>query len=197
MSIPIYNPAPGWVPPRNQHIYLYHGCTTVDKVNIERHGIDLSKCRVDTDFGRGFYTTTVKYQAQQWAWNRFYDPAVKNAPMNQPVVLTFRVDRHDLSKLWSISFVLADPGKDEFWSLVQHCRQSTPTNIRDHRGPVHLADGTSWYDVAYGPVAAYWRQRYAMQDADQISFHTHQGVNLLNHLIDSGDKQQYSGEGLE
>jgi hypothetical protein len=168
----------------------------VDQVNIQNHGIDLTRCRVDTDFGRGFYTTTVEYQARQWAWNRYYDPAVKRLPMNQPVVLTFRVDRHRLAKLSFISFVLADPYKDDYWSLVQHCRQSTPGSINDHRGPEHEPDGTHWYDVACGPVAAFWRQKFAMQDADQFSFHTTRAVGLLNRLIKSGNNAEYSAYSL-
>jgi serine/threonine protein kinase len=41
-------------------------------------------------------------------------------------------------------------------------------------------------DVACGPVAAFWRQRYAMQDADAFSFHTAGGVRVLQRLIDRG-----------
>lgn len=187
---PIYAPAPPWSPPRSRYIRLYHGCTSVDAANIAT-GIDLTKCRIDTDFGRGFYTTTVRYQARQWAWTRFYDPAVARIRPNQPVVLKFVLDRHQLADLLFISFVLGGRSKKSFWSLVQHCRQSTPGTINDHRGPVPQSDGTRWYDVACGPVAAFWRQKYAMHDADQVSFHTDRGVRLLNRLIDSGDKNRY------
>ena len=197
MSAAIYRAAPDWFPHHHEFVDLYHGCTSSDKALIDAQGIQLQKCRVDTDFGRGFYTTTVKYQAQQWAWTRYYDPAVRNASMNQPVVLTFRVARHELCKLWSLCFVLGATGNDAFWSLVQHCRQSTPTTIRDHKGPVVLADETTWYDIVCGPVAAFWRQRYAMHDADQVSFHTPQGIAILNRIIATGDMQYYWGEGLE
>ena len=40
---------------------VYHGST----VKIERPL--LAKCRSNTDFGRGFYTTTSKEQAEKWA----------------------------------------------------------------------------------------------------------------------------------
>lgn len=196
MPLPPYPPvAPAWTPSRSQYIDLYHGCTSVDKASIDK-GIDLTKCRIDTDFGRGFYTSTVEYQARMWAWKRFYHPAVKLIRPNQPVVLKFHVDRHQLANFQFISFVLADPGKDDFWSLVQHCRQSAAGAIHDHRGPVVLADGTNWYDVACGPVSAFWRQKFAMQDADQFSFHTLAGVGLLNALILSGNKSDYSFESL-
>jgi Protein of unknown function (DUF3990) len=186
---PIYAAAPPWVPPRSQYIRLYHGCTSHDANNIQTHGIDLTLCRTDTDFGRGFYTTTVLYQARQWAWNRFYDPAVTRIRPNQPVVLKFLVNRYHLADLYFISFVLGGRTNRDFWSLVQHCRHRVPGTIKDHRGPVYQPDGTRWYDVACGPVAALWRQRYAMQDADQVSFHTAGGVRVLQRLIDSKNKK--------
>jgi hypothetical protein len=152
----------------------------------------LSRCRVDADFGRGFYTTTVKYQARQWAWTRFYDPAVSRIRPNQPVILRLLLDRDDLAGLVSISFVLGGRAETAgFWSLVQRCRQSTPSAINDHRGPVSLSDGTRWYDMACGPVAAFWRQRVAMQDADQFSFHTPSGLRVLQRLIDSGSENSF------
>ena len=150
----------------------------------------MTLCRVDTDFGRGFYTTSVEYQARQWAWLRFQNPRSHTSRSNRPVVLKFLVDRHDLAALASVHFVLG--GRSEragFWSLVQHCRQSTPAAINDHRGPVSLSDGTRWYDMVCGPVAAFWRQRVAMQDADQFNFHTPRGVGVLQHLIDGGLKR--------
>ena len=104
--IPIYAPAPAWSPPQSRYITLYHGCTSHDATSILQYGIDLARCRHDTDFGRGFYTTTVLYQARQWAWARFYDPAVAQQRPNQPIVLKFVVNRHYLARLTCISFVL-------------------------------------------------------------------------------------------
>ncbi len=192
---PIYKPAVPWAYPRSRYIRLSRmhqpGCP-----EHPTHGIDLKRCRPDTDFGRGFYTTTVLYQARQWAWARFYDPAVANVRPNQPVVLRFVVDRQRLADLYFISFVLGGRSNSSFWSLVQHCRQSTPKKINDHRGPVLQSDGTRWYDVACGPVAAFWRQRYAMNGADQFSFHTTGGVRFLERLIESGNNKFFSVEPL-
>src|SRR5262245_13835671 len=101
---PIYAAAPAWSPLRSRYLRLYHGCTSHDANNIQGHGIDLALCRLDTDFGRGFYTTTVLYQARQWAWARFYDPVVARIRPNQPVVLKFVLDRHRLADLNFISF---------------------------------------------------------------------------------------------
>jgi hypothetical protein len=47
---------------------LYHGS------NVEFSTIDLSKSKDKRDFGRGFYMTTLKPQAESWAvrmYNRY------------------------------------------------------------------------------------------------------------------------------
>jgi hypothetical protein len=185
----IRDPADPWGK-RSKYVILWHGCTTVDKNAIEKNGVDPAKGRADTDFGRGFYTTTIERQARYWAWIRFYDPKFKRATGFQPVVLRFRVERHELAKLTCINFGVGAYENEDFWSLVQHCRQSTATAVNDHAGPV-AEGGHQWYDIACGPVAAFWDQRSAMHDADQISFHTTAAAQLLTDLINSGDSNQY------
>ncbi len=177
-----FDPAPKWGGPHRQHIRLYHGCLLNDKKLILQNGIDLNHSRVNSDFGRGFYTTTVFYQAEQWAWTRFHK--MKAQVRNFPVVLEFVLDRRELSDLRWMSFVLGSRENHDFWSLVQHCRQSTNAAIRDHRGPVpDPKDNTWWYDAVGGPVAAIWQQKFALHDADQISFHTNDGIRPLNEQI--------------
>jgi hypothetical protein len=168
---------------------LWHGCTTEDKNEIERLGVDLLKGRPNTDFGRGFYTTTLERQARHWAWTRFYDPRFARMTGVQPVVLRFTVDRHDLAKLTALCFLIGDYSCEDFWSLVQHCRQSTQMTIFDHQGPV--SESGEWYDIVYGPVSAFWDQRSAMNDADQISFYTRKAAKMLTDLINSGNSKQY------
>jgi hypothetical protein len=198
--VPIRDPAPLWSNPDvNRYVILWHGCVTDDKNAIEKSGVDPTLGRPNTDFGRGFYTTTIERQARHWAWARFYDPKFSRATGIQPVVLRFRVDRHELAKLAAIAFGSGDYDDTDFWSLVQHCRQSTPLTdppprtIRHHHGPVehHAGSGHFWYDVAHGPVAAFWEQRSAMHDADQISFHTRAAADVLNRLIHSKQTDQY------
>ena len=194
--MPILNPAPAWVLPVNRYVILWHGCTTDDKDAIETHGVDPSAGRPNTDFGQGFYTTTIERQARHWAWTRFYDPKFRRRSGIQPVVLRFKVDRHDLANLKCFGFGSGDYNNEDFWSLVQHCRQSTPKTdppphtVNDHAGPV-AEGGRHWYDVVYGPVAAFWDQRSAMHDADQISFHTKKAAQLLTDLMNSGDPDKY------
>jgi Protein of unknown function (DUF3990) len=190
--MPLLDPAPPWNPPTSTHIVLWHGCTTVDRDAIKAKGVQPTKGRPNTDFVRGFYTTTVKRQARHWAWVRFYDPEFVKQGGFQPVVLRFNVLRADLARRTCISFGAGDYHNTSFWSLLQHCRQSTASIVNDHHGPV-VEDG-NWYDIACGPVAAFWDQRSAMHDADQVSFHTDDAASLLTVLINSGKKDQYDWE---
>src|SRR5271154_5652424 len=96
-QMPILNPAPLWQGDRSDYIELWHGCTTPDKDAMESFGVVVTTGRVDADFGRGFYTTTLERQARHWAWLRFYDPAFVRMTGLQPVALRFRVDRHKLA----------------------------------------------------------------------------------------------------
>jgi len=199
--MPIYNAAPPWRPSRSQVFTVYHGCTTLDLQRIASSNLApytgalrVASGRVTTDFGRGFYTTSIERQAKQWAWYRYYDPKLSRATACQPCVLRFTLDRHALAQLSSIAFALGHYDDEDFWSLVQHCRQSVdadPANsvaevMHDHHGPVRHKNG-NWYDVAYGPVAAFWTQRSAMVNTDQLSFHTQAGEDMLNAIINAND----------
>lgn len=200
----ILNAAPPWKADRSEYIILWHGCTTFDRISLETKGIDLSRCRTDADFGRGFYTTTLERQARQWAWSRYYDslvdPAQANQPGNRPVVLQFKVRRFGLKprqgdlddgidKLSSLCFVRRDYENDDYWSFVQHCRRSEPGGSSGKRAGVIHDHGRcpgGWYDVVSGPVAAFWEQRVSMDGADQVSFHTRKAIRLLNELLRNG-----------
>ena len=153
----------GWT---NQRLVLYHG--TLDaQVSSILGGINLRAGRFNTDFGQGFYTTTVRRQALSWAWQ-----LSQRRPRTQPVVISFDVDRDALAGLECLWFVRGSFDADDFWSLIMHCRGG---------GTGHVRGGANrWYDIVIGPVAASWRQRLAIYDADQVSFHTTRAVNLLN-----------------
>jgi Protein of unknown function (DUF3990) len=201
-NIPILTKAPNWTAPLSDYVILWHGCTVVNKNDIEKAGIKLQSCAVDTDFGRGFYTTTLERQARYWAWDRFYDWQARNPKKtgNQPVVLRFRVRRYSvkprrsaledgLDKLLSLQFVRGDYHNEDYWSLVQHCRTSTKAVVHDHNRPPN-----GWYQMVAGPVAAFWKQRVAMDDADQVSFHKG-GIYLLQALLDEGKGKGPAGRG--
>jgi hypothetical protein len=193
----VLNRAPDWMPERCHFAVPWHGCTNLDRRGIEEaHGVDLAFSRLDLDFGRGFYMTTLRRQAEHWAVRRFDSRNVEKMN-NQPVVLRFRLSRFELAQLRSLHFVLAGYDDEDYWSLVQHCRTSkaargaAPAVINDHGGPIHEI-GHWWFDMVSGPVVADWKQRAVLQGMDQFSFHTNAGVALLNDAVLSGDPERYS-----
>ncbi len=165
MSIrPVVFPPATWA---NQDIVLYHGtigsfaAAIVTKVLV-------GKGNPNTDFGPGFYTTTSDRQAQTWA----AEIAATISPPDVPAVIQITVPRDELARLHALAFVRGDFSADDYWSFVHHCR----LGALDHGRP-----GTKvCYDVVYGPVAAFWRQRLLVADADQVSFHTLTAEVVLN-----------------
>src|SRR5262249_53873804 len=126
MSPPLLSPALPWRLRRSEFVTLWHGCTERDRIAIENHGISLKYCRVDSDFGRGFYTTTLKQQAKDWAWIRYTkwlaDPANKGLH-NKAMTLRFDVRRYGktprmnrlddgMDRLASLHFVLGNSTND-------------------------------------------------------------------------------------
>lgn len=160
--------SPPYIPPAwtNQPLVLYHG--TIDLcVTPILSGINISMGSPNTDFGQGFYTTTVKRQAHTWAWLRSH-----LTPGSIPAVLRFELDRDALSHLDILSFVLGNYDADDFWSLVFHCRSGNPPHAR--------MSGGGLYDVVVGPVAASWKQQLLISETDQISFHTLKAASILD-----------------
>jgi hypothetical protein len=159
-----------------------------------RSGIVHSKGQPDTDFGQGFYTTTLLRQAADWAYMRYKRESLFNRgmPDYQPVVAWFVVLRGELARLDSLAFVRGDYGADAYWSFVQHCRSSGRATksrsavVHDHQRDTSATP--TWYDMVSGPVAAFWQQRSAMLGADQIGFHTARGVDVLNDIMRSGTR---------
>lgn len=157
-------------PPRrwaNQPLVLYHGTTAAGAAEILRSGVRVSRGREDRDFGRGFYSTTVRKQADQWAWSLAH-----KQPGATPAVIELTIDRDELSHLETLCFVRGDRDAVDFWSLVVHCRSRRVGHGR--------LGSRELYDVVIGPVAAFWKQRVTMHDSDQISFHTVDAEKLLN-----------------
>jgi hypothetical protein len=107
-------------------------------------------------------------QAKSWAW------LLANAGRTprQGAVVELTVHRDDLAQLQTLAFVRGHYSADDYWSFVFHCRQGAS----DH-GRSGVNGGL--YDAVYGPVAAFWMQRVAMADSEQISFHTPTGAACL------------------
>lgn len=154
------------VPWQNQDLVLYHGTIEKYRASIV-HGIDVTRGRVNLDFGQGFYTTTFERQAVSWA-------RVKSLrePGSKPVVLRFQVARESLAQLESMWFIRGTAMASDFWSLVFHCR----------RGRSHRRTGNAgWYDVVVGPVVNPPLASFSVLPGyDQISFHTPIASQVLN-----------------
>jgi Protein of unknown function (DUF3990) len=167
--VPHFLAPPPWT---NQDLWLYHGTLLHHAKDILK-GVDLARSKPRTDFGRGFYTTTLKRQARAWAWTLSL-----RSPGTVPAIIQFTVDRNLLSRLDTLWFVRGNFDAADFWSLVHHCRGTGGPHRRGlldrYRKPIE------WYVVVVGPVAAFWQQRAAILDADQASFHTKKAAKLLN-----------------
>jgi hypothetical protein len=165
------SPRPSNIPPvwENQDIVLYHGTLKRFAELILQNGIDLSKSQIGRDFGIGFYTTTILYQAEDWAWQALRG---KNAlPDDTPAVLRYQIRRENLAKLDSLWFIDAQRSNEDFWSFIFHCRNGNLGHGR--MGPV------LYYDCVAGAVTASWEQRKVFEGTDQISFHTEVALSLL------------------
>jgi hypothetical protein len=158
-------PLPGILIWSDQDIVLYHGTLDIPVASIVR-GVDLNKCKYLRDFGRGFYTTTKRTQAERWA----NDLAAQTAGA-APAVVAFTVERNNLAPLETLFFVRGTAAAIDFWSFVQFCRSSATDHGRAH---------TPWYDLVVGPVTASLRRQTIIPDGDQVSFHTPNATALLD-----------------
>lgn len=170
-------------------ITLWHG--TADRfVDGIRKGIDLNFSRTRLDFGRGFYTTTFRDQADLWA-----ERAALRKVGSRPVVLEYRIAWERLAPLDSLIFVRPEPDNEFFWSLVTHCRNSpkdAPVLDPVFSHQYRVAEGRFWYDMVCGPVAAKsGRTRQVWPKFDQFSFHTGRATAILDGLMRSGKDTEF------
>lgn len=155
------------IPHRRGPIRLYHGTGLASATSILAAGVVVGRGRPGTDFGPGFYTTTLERQAQRWAYEQASRDRVPAA------VLALDVDHEDLAGLVTLSFVRGDFAAEDFWSFVVHCRLALD-------GDHGREGGSRLYDVVAGPVSSFWKQRLLIADVDQISFHSPTAQTVLN-----------------
>ena len=154
---------------------LYHGTNcVVDK-------IDLNKCRPYKDFGRGFYLTTIKEQAEKMAQR------VSKIYGGKPVVNVFRYDSV-VDK--EINVKIFDAPTEEWARFV----------INNRNGEKSAGDNNldNKYDIVIGPVAnddlallfrqfsngmieidTLIREMKYKKLTDQYSFHTEKALRFL------------------
>jgi hypothetical protein len=151
----------------NQDIVVYHGTVNTYVPALTGRAVSVSAGQRNTDFGPGFYTTTLFPQAENWAKR-----ITRGKSGTRPVVVEYAISREALGRLDALAFVRGHDSADDLWSLIRHCRSG---------GLSHRRTGTSGcYDLVYGPVAMDWKQKIAAFDGDQISFHTAAAESVLN-----------------
>jgi Protein of unknown function (DUF3990) len=171
----------------NPPVALYHGTKTYALRSSWTSGnpltlgqklafaIDWNRCRQGTDFSRGFYTTTSRHQASQWANNSVRSLQKQaGAWAADAVLLRFEVDRDQLALLDVLAFVRDSA---DYYEFVRFCRgqkwgpaDAPPTHGRAAPKPA--------YDVVLGPVTV-GRQNLIIQGGDQVSFHSDAAFHCL------------------
>ncbi len=148
---------------------MYHGTVDVFAAAIVAK-VQVALGQPNTDFGPGFYATTLLRQAYTWGAQRAARKGTGAA-----AVIEITVSRDDLAGMQTLGFVRGDFAADDYWSFVHYCRHGALDHGR--AGPHRF------YDVVYGPVAAFWNQRTSITDADQIGFHTPAAEVILNRSL--------------
>ena len=112
---------------------LYHGS------NVEVSEIDLKRCRRFKDFGQGFYLTSLKEQARDWAFK-----VTRRSGSGEAIVSVYEFDE----KVFELNYlVLMEP--DSQWAeFVINNR-----NREFHDFQSTLSNHDNKYDIVHGLVA--------------------------------------------
>src|SRR5256885_7978263 len=112
---------------------FYHGTGERYAKAIRDNGIDLDKSSPKTDFGRGFYLTIKRAQAEEWAR--------KNFALDRPTVMHFRVPyAYLVPGSRSLCGKVFGSANAEYLAFVRHHRVNGP--------PI----GGGGYDFVEGPL---------------------------------------------
>jgi hypothetical protein len=149
---------------------LYHGS------NVEVRKPSLLKSRKNTDFGRGFYTTTQKEQAEHWTSIK-----MDRAKKGRRVVSVFEVDETILSNL---EFKIREfHGPDEAWlNFVVNSRKGIEHDYDLVFGPVandKVFTVVNLYESGVINATTAIAELKAYNTYDQLSFHTERVIKEL------------------
>lgn len=149
---------------------LYHGS------NVEVRKPSLLKSRKNTDFGRGFYTTTQKEQAEHWTSIK-----MDRAKKGRRVVSVFEVDETILSNL---EFKIREfHGPDEAWlNFVVNSRKGIEHDYDLVFGPVandKVFTVVNLYESGIINATTAIAELKAYKTYDQLSFHTERVIKEL------------------
>jgi hypothetical protein len=167
---------------------LYHGS------NQSFDNVDLSKSKNRRDFGRGFYTTTIRDQAQQWGYNMFnrfggegiFLYEFEFSPSDNLKSKQFT----DISDEW-FDFILSNRVSD----VLQHDFDFVQGPVANDKTVLTI---TGFIDGIFTREEAMRRLRYSKTN-DQVSLHTESAVSSLklkNKRKSPFDKIMYNGQEL-
>lgn len=171
---------------RRRVMRLYHGS------NIAIDSINLAMCRPYKDFGKGFYLTDIKEQAEKMAVR------VSKIYGGSPVVNIFEI-QDDFRKMDDIKVKDFGLETTEEWAkFVMNNRNRSFTNVKET-----LCNKDNKYDIVIGPVAddnmALLFRQYENEiigfetllkgmiykkTSSQYSFHTEKSIKLLRKVGD-------------
>ena len=110
-------------------IKLFHGTIYVAAMDIVNNGVDIFRSRPDGDFGYGFYATTKKEQAWDWADSKEEDGV--------PAVVSFYLDTDKLNGI----------------ALTGNAWKGYVFQNRIYGAEVDYHDAYAKYDYVEGPLA--------------------------------------------
>ena len=149
---------------------LFHGA------NVEVRKPSLLKSRKNTDFGRGFYTTTQKEQAEHWT-------SIKKdrAKTGRRVVSVFELDDTFISN--GDLKIREFKGPDEAWlNFVVDSRKGIEHDYDLVFGPVandKVFTVVNLYESGVLDALAAIAELRAYKTYNQLSFHTHRVIEAL------------------
>lgn len=154
---------------------LYHGSTMTVRKPI------ISRGRVKTDFGKGFYTTTSREQAEKWA-------TIKRERLGgdaNAIVSVYKFDESILNN--TLYNTLHFNGATEEWLIfvVNNRRGEIKHNYDLIMGPVandKLYATIALYENGVLDANAAIMQLNTLQLFDQLSFHSIKTCNLLTFI---------------
>ena len=152
---------------------LYHGS------NVEVRKPSLKKSRKKTDFGRGFYTTTQKEQAEHWTSIK-----IDRAKSGKRIVSVFEVDDALLTN--SELKIREFNGPDEDWlNFVVDSRKGIEHDYDLVFGPVandKVFTVVNLYESGVLDAPAAIAELRAYKTYNQLSFHTQRVIDALRYV---------------
>ena len=153
-------------------IFLYHGTSKKSASNIKKHGVELSYSRKNLDFGVGFYLTSNKVQAKNWAYRNGH---------NNAVVIIFEADFVGLNQKKFDGF-------DAEWGNVVYENRVNETDILQNYDVVvgQMADGRMGDLVADAKDGIITKEEFIAEISNdigtQIVFKTNRALAQLKYV---------------